>query len=86
MSTDTQKAGANARASGASFLDNPFYQPKSMPAATGQNIRDWEVNALAWEIGWRVEDAIREDRWREAVRGTLTTPRESDDAPVRASR
>jgi hypothetical protein len=55
-----QKAGANARAIGKSKMDNPYYKPENMPAATGEPIREWETKAQLWDASWDIEDAMRE--------------------------
>ncbi|GAB2182689.1 hypothetical protein DLREEDagrD3_29120 [Denitratisoma sp. agr-D3] len=52
---EIQKAGANARAMGASLLDNPYYKSEAMPAATGESIQDWQAKAKNWEFGWEME-------------------------------
>ena len=54
--TEAQKAGSAARSVGSSFLDNPYYKAEAMPRTSGLSIKDWERLALAWELGWRVED------------------------------
>jgi hypothetical protein len=56
---EIQKAGANARARGENFLDNPYYKPEAMPAATGESVSDWQAKAKNWEFGWNMEDMAR---------------------------
>lgn len=59
MHEDIQKAGANARAHGFGEANNPYYQTENLPATTGETAAEWEAKATAWELGWRMEDAIR---------------------------
>lgn len=54
-----QLRGANARAMGLSFLDNPFYKSEAMPGHTGENVSEWERKARAWSDGWELENAVR---------------------------
>lgn len=54
-----QRAGANARAAGRSFLDNPHLKSENCPAATGEPLEVWVAKHDAWELGWRAEDAMR---------------------------
>lgn len=56
-----QKDGAEARAHGRSFLDNPFLKSSSMPAATGEPIDEWARKHDAWHLGWTMENAMRGD-------------------------
>ncbi len=55
-----QKDGANARALGRNLLSNPYYVASGMPSVTGERLEDWHAKAVAWEVGWRAEDSIRE--------------------------
>jgi hypothetical protein len=59
MHEEIQDAGANARALGSPQLSNPYYRPKNMPAATGEDVRGWEAKAQAWNLGWEIEDTMR---------------------------
>jgi hypothetical protein len=54
-----QKAGANARAMRKTQSDNPYYRSDQMPAATGQDVEEWNALAEAWNFGWQMEDVIR---------------------------
>ena len=56
--SEAQKAGATARAIGMSFLCNPYYDTEKMPVTTGQSVAEWERFALAWELGWRMDDLM----------------------------
>ncbi len=60
QTTAAEKAGAEARARGASFLDNPYLRAEAMPAATGATLADWRALHDAWHRGWTLEDAIRD--------------------------
>ena len=53
-----QKLGADARASGASFLSNPFLRSKTLPANSGDSLEVWTRKHDAWHLGWTVEDAM----------------------------
>ncbi|TAX57099.1 hypothetical protein ELI01_18635 [Rhizobium leguminosarum] len=59
MSEEIQKRGANARALGKSVFDNPFLKSEEMPRATGETIEEWQAKHDAWELGWRMENAMR---------------------------
>lgn len=54
-----QKDGANARALGRSFLDNPHLRRENMPVATGETIEAWARKERLWNLGWEMENAIR---------------------------
>ena len=56
---EIQKQGANARAMNMSQVDNPFYRLENLPAKTGEELLDWEAKVLAWDIGWQMEDMMR---------------------------
>jgi hypothetical protein len=58
---DIEKQGANARALNSSFVDNPYYKPVMMPAATGETIESWHDKAVAWNLGWSIEDSMRSE-------------------------
>jgi hypothetical protein len=54
-----QRDGAAARALGASFLDCPLYRSDGVPAATGDPIEVWNSKVAAWQLGWKLEHAMR---------------------------
>lgn len=62
-----QKQGAEARALGRSRSDNPFYQPALMPSTTGDSVPDWCAKVDAWELGWKIEDAMRPDQLSQVM-------------------
>jgi hypothetical protein len=31
-----------------------------MPSVTGEKLEEWHAKAVAWDVGWRAEDLIRE--------------------------
>lgn len=59
---EIQKRGANARARGEYQGSNPYYASSAMPAATGETAEEWNAKAIAWQLGWTIEDAMRGDR------------------------
>jgi len=61
-SQSIQKQGANARAMGHSKFDNPYFKYENMPVATGESRDDWNAKQFAWELGWTMEDAMRNRR------------------------
>ncbi len=56
---EIQKAGANARAMGRTFLDNPYLASDKLPAATGEDLDLWKEKHDAWHLGWTMEDIMR---------------------------
>ena len=54
-----QKRGAEARAQGRSIFDNPFYASDMVPAISGDDILEWQNKVEAWNLGWKIEDAVR---------------------------
>jgi hypothetical protein len=58
-SLDLQKQGANARALGRSVFDNPYLKAENLPVKTGETVEEWSAKNAAWELGWRMEDAMR---------------------------
>jgi hypothetical protein len=56
----SQQDGANARALGQDLLSNPYYVASRMPSVTGERLEEWHAKAVAWEVGWRAEDSIRD--------------------------
>lgn len=59
--TKIEKDGAEARALGHNFLQNPYLKSDAMPAATGETIERWQRKHDAWHRGWRMEDLVRDD-------------------------
>jgi hypothetical protein len=59
MSEKIQLHGANARARGESYMDNPYLKSANMPAKTGETIEEWAAKQEAWALGWQMEDMIR---------------------------
>lgn len=62
MDEAIQTQGANARAAGRSELDNPYMKSDQMPGKTGEDLLTWSAKIDAWMLGWRAEDAMRNDR------------------------
>lgn len=56
---DLQQAGANARAVGRPWLDNPYYKSEAMPGHTGEPFEEWNRKVKAWKFGWDMEDVMR---------------------------
>ena len=56
---EIQKQGANARALNRNQFDNPYYNLENLPQTTGETLTEWEAKLLAWDIGWRLEDMMR---------------------------
>jgi hypothetical protein len=56
-----QQDGANARAMGRGYFDNPFLRSENMPRATGETLDQWSAKHDAWQLGWTAEDAMRPD-------------------------
>jgi len=54
-----QELGAEARAKGSSFLENPFLKNEHQPAASGESIDTWQRKHDAWHLGWTAEDIER---------------------------
>lgn len=46
--------GAAAGKAGASNLSNPLYRTENLPDMTDEEFKAWELQARAWESGWRV--------------------------------
>lgn len=57
--TTIEKAGAEARARGETFLANPYLRSAALPAATGEALATWQAKHDAWHRGYMMEDAIR---------------------------
>jgi hypothetical protein len=56
---EIQKQGANARALNRNQFDNPYYNLENLPQTTGETLTEWEAKLLAWDIGWQLEDMMR---------------------------
>jgi hypothetical protein len=54
-----QRSGAEARALGRTFLDNPLLRSEAMPTATGDRTAEWLRKHDAWHLGWTAENAMR---------------------------
>lgn len=54
-----EKAGANARALGTPYFDNPYLKAEALPAATGEPTASWVRKHGAWAYGWEMEGAVR---------------------------
>jgi hypothetical protein len=52
-----RKAGAEARASGVSFMENPFLRHEALPGNSGERFEHWKDKHDAWDMGWKAEDA-----------------------------
>ncbi len=59
MNEEIQLAGANARAAGTPNARNPYFAWDELPAATGETVEQWNAKVAAWDLGWRMEDAMR---------------------------
>ncbi len=59
MNEDIKKDGATARALGKRLLQNPYLKSNQMPSETGESAQEWQAKHDQWELGWRIEDAIR---------------------------
>lgn len=55
-----QRNGANAKARGESVFDNPYLRQPALPAYSGDTAEEWDTKRLNWEIGYRVEELIRD--------------------------
>jgi hypothetical protein len=55
-----QRFGANAKAQGRSIFDNPYLKKSALPAFSGDTPEQWEAKRAAWEIGYRVEELMRQ--------------------------
>lgn len=53
------KRGANDRARGLSPFDCPLFKREQMPATTGESVQEWNAKVDAWNLGWKLEDAVR---------------------------
>ncbi|WP_329957641.1 CrpP-related protein [Bordetella petrii] len=53
--------GAQAARAGLGLLDCPYYRAASMPAHSGESIRDWQAKVRAWEAGWHSVADARND-------------------------
>ncbi len=51
-----RRAGARARAKGASLLDNPHHASRNLPANSGERSEIWVRRVVAWDEGWLGED------------------------------
>lgn len=58
---ELEKLGANARAQGRDYFDNPFYKTEATPKHSGDTIDEWQRKLNAWERGWVLEDMIRSE-------------------------
>lgn len=56
---EIQLFGANARARGESYFDNPYLKTEALPAYSGLSVQEWSRRHDLWELGWRMEDAMR---------------------------
>ena len=59
MEIEIQRLGATARAMGKSEIDNPYFAPDAVPAATGEAVESWAGKVEQWQLGWAIEDSIR---------------------------